>query len=85
MIEMKPVKDLTKQINIRLRASVIGMLLDGCKATELSQGRFIELCIMRNAGAVPAMLDRMRREALHIITDEMASASSGQEKRRLRG
>lgn len=78
---MKPKTDKTRQINVRMRESVFTMLLDGCRETGLSQGRYLEFCIIRQAHEVPRMLARLRKEALHIITDEMADVAPGGDKR----
>lgn len=64
-------KDRAVQFNARLHESVIGMVNAGCAQTGLSQGRFVEMCIIKQSARIPELLAQLNEAALKIITDEM--------------
>lgn len=63
------------QFNCRMPKKVIKMIEDGSRETGLSQSKFLQLCILKQAAQVPTLVRELQRAVWNVLAKDSVNGT----------
>lgn len=63
------------QFNCRMPKKVIRLIKDGSRATGLSESKFLQLCILRQASEVPTLVRELQRAVWNVLAKDTVNGT----------